>query len=120
MRRRGALVLIALMALAIIGGVGLRQTSNVSAQGGDLTLYAGLNMVVYTGPTLDVEPALNNVVANVDSIWLWDATEQGWDSWFRVGPSFITSLTEMSTGSAYWMRTPVQVVWIFASADDSE
>ena len=116
MRQRSAIAAITAGFLAIMLIVGFGSTPKASAQASGTTLYAGWNMVAYQGLTLDVESALNNVVDDVESVWQWEAIPQSWLSWRSGGLSFLQTLTTLTNGEAYWVRSSVETEWIFGSA----
>jgi len=83
---------------------------------GDVTLLRGGNLIAYTGATLPVEEALNNVEPAVSRVWHWDAAGQVWEAWDRALPAILLGFTQLETGQAYFIYADSDVPWIWIPA----
>ncbi len=66
-------------------------------------LVQGFNSVAYTGTTLPVAEALNNVAADVATVWRFNATAQGWESFTRDLPDALQQVRNLDNGTAYFL-----------------
>ena len=99
MRRIGALIGIAVVALSLV----LFGTGAIAADS-EVPLQRGLNEVVYTGETAPVQEALTSIDGLYSVVFHWDVTAQQWRT-FRPppAPALLSDLTALEEGKIYWI-----------------
>ncbi|MEE9316276.1 MAG: hypothetical protein V3U97_04110 [bacterium] len=105
-RRLGFTLGIVLLVVGLLAGQAM-----VLADGGEIELIEGINIVHYTGASCDLPEAITNVEASVDIIWVRaDWTGGEWlfyDFTFPPG----STLGELEEGRAYLLVVNEGCVW---------
>ena len=72
-----------------------------------MSLLAGFNLAMWTGPTMAIDEALAGLDA-ADALFRWNGT--AYDSWRRAAPVGNT-LTTLNNGDAFFIRLTAAATW---------
>lgn len=74
-------------------------------------LYAGWNMTTYFGESQPVADILAGALPEAMAIYVFNNQSKGWSSYRSDLPPFANSMTNMSTGTAFWVYVPRTIAW---------
>ena len=76
----------------------------------EATLVAGFNLVTYSGPTQPPAVALASLGAKLVALYAWDPVS-GWQRYLPGLPGYVSNLTEMEAGAAYFIEVTGTATW---------
>ena len=82
------------------------------AEARDVTLEAGFNLVMWTGPddTL-VTDALASIASGLEGLFIWDASAQAYLVYRPTAPAFLNTATTLSFGDGVWLLMTQAATW---------
>lgn len=76
-----------------------------------IDLYAGVNLVVYPGPTRSIEVAVASLLPYVTVVWWYNPIGE-WYSWTPDVPPGVNSLFTLVNGEAYRITVAQDCLWV--------
>jgi hypothetical protein len=106
------------VSISVIAGNGLDSPSDsttftITGEPNGIQLFAGANLVAYTGPTTDVREAVNSAQELILGLWSLDAATQNWSLWSPVLPDPLNGFSVIEHGHAYVVVASATGTWNF-------
>ena len=113
--RRGLAGLVLAFGIALGSGplspIGVAQEPAASPATREIRLFAGWNLVGYTGSTLPTDAVTAPLGGVFDSIHAFDAPAQAFELVTAAGPAFLNSLTQVDAGDGLWLFASGDTFW---------
>lgn len=110
MAPRWALVLALALLAATAVLIGTRASAAEESLFRSVPLNPGYNQIVYVGPTVPTQMALDQVPA-LQEILRWDASRQRYEGFSKRLPLSLNGLSSIHNGDVLWVRLREAAVW---------